>query len=107
MTAILDCDSHLFESRTTWGDYIDPTMRGAALAIEDDGLGWPWLTWQGRRLYPIESQVPGEPALIGQERARRAEGLPPIERYDDLVPAHYTDPVARAARVEAWGLDAS
>ena len=107
MTAILDCDSHLFESRTTWGDYIDPTMRDAALAIEDDNLGWPWLTWRGKRLYPIESQVPGEPALIGQERTRRAEGLPPVERYDDLVPAHYTDPAARAARVEEWGLDAS
>src|SRR5437763_1097700 len=105
--AILDCDSHLFESRTTWRDYIDPGMRDAALAIEDDELGWPWLTWRGQRLYPVESQVPGDAAVIGRERTRRAEGLAPLERYDDLVPAHYTDAVARAARIEAWGLDAS
>src|SRR2546423_148553 len=107
MTAILDCDSHLFESRTTWRDHIDPGMRDAALAIEDDELGWPWLTWRGQRLYPVESQVPGDAAIIGRERTRRAEGLAPLERYDDLVPAHYTDAAARAARIEAWGLDAS
>ena len=71
MPSVLDCDSHLFESRTTWGDYIDPNMRDAALAIEDDELGWPWLTWRGRRLYPVESQVPGDAAVIGRERTRR------------------------------------
>src|SRR2546421_294335 len=74
MTLILDCDSHLFESRTTWRDHIDPGMRDAALAIEDDELGWPWLTWRGQRLYPVESQVPGDAAIIGRERTRRADG---------------------------------
>ena len=107
MSQILDCDSHLFESRTTWADYIDPGMRDAALAIEDDELGWPWLTWRGRRLYPIESQVPGDAGRIGEERARREAGLAPVEAYDNLVPPHYTDARARAEQVEKWGLDAS
>jgi predicted TIM-barrel fold metal-dependent hydrolase len=107
VTALLDCDSHLFETRTTWRDHIDPAFRDDALAIEDDDLGWPWLVWRGRRLYPIESQVPGRPQLIGEDRLRRERGERPLERYDDLVPATYSDPAARAAQIADFGLDGS
>jgi len=43
----IDVDQHLFESRTTWSDYIDPARRADALTIADDEAGWPWLTWRG------------------------------------------------------------
>ena len=33
---IIDCDQHLYESRTTWLDHCDPSMREEALSIEDD-----------------------------------------------------------------------
>jgi hypothetical protein len=40
---VVDCDQHLYESRTTWGDHMDPAARDDALAIVDDELGYPWL----------------------------------------------------------------
>ena len=61
---IIDGDQHLHEPGTMWRDYIDPSLRDAALAIEDDELGYAWLTWRGARLYPAEIQVPGKPSLI-------------------------------------------
>jgi len=59
MTAVFDSDQHLFESRTLWADHIDPPHRGDALAIVDDELGYPWLTWGDERLSLADVQVPG------------------------------------------------
>jgi predicted TIM-barrel fold metal-dependent hydrolase len=101
----IDVDQHIFESRHTWGDYIDPLHRADALSIDDDELGWPWLVWRGERLAEIESQVPGQPELIGVERARRAAGLEPETPYDERVPASYRDAPARVAALDEWGLD--
>ena len=41
----IDVDQHLFETRTTWSEYIDPAHRDDALSIADDEAGWPWLSW--------------------------------------------------------------
>ena len=49
MTVIIDSDQHLYESRTMWEEHIDPSLRHEALAIVDDELGYPWLTWRGRQ----------------------------------------------------------
>ena len=54
----IDVDQHLFESRTTWSDHIDPAHRSDALSIDDDDGGWPWLTWRGNRLTPLEVPIP-------------------------------------------------
>ena len=70
----IDVDQHLFESRTTWSDYIDPSQRDAALSITDDAAGWPWLTWRGDRLTCLEVPVPERSALIGADRQRPAPG---------------------------------
>jgi len=37
----IDVDQHLFESRHTWVDHIDPARRADALRIDDDEAGWP------------------------------------------------------------------
>ena len=37
----IDVDQHLFESRTTWSEYIDPAHRPDALSISDDEAGGP------------------------------------------------------------------
>jgi hypothetical protein len=29
MTAVIDCDQHLYEARNLWGDHIDPAFRDA------------------------------------------------------------------------------
>ena len=42
---VIDSDQHLYETRTTWLDHIDPGRRDDALRIVDDELGYPWLSW--------------------------------------------------------------
>src|SRR5207253_5896001 len=87
MTArIIDGDQHLHEPRTMWRDHIDPSLRDAALAIEDDELGYAWLTWRGARLYPAEIQMPGKASLIGKERLRMEAREPAEASYDELLP---------------------
>lgn len=104
--AIIDVDQHLFEPRTAWRDHIDPDASERALAIEDDELGYPWLTWQGRRLYLAEVQFPGKAKAIGETRQRLKRGLPAEARYEDLLPPEYTDPKARIGKLDEFGLDA-
>jgi predicted TIM-barrel fold metal-dependent hydrolase len=104
---VIDADSHIVEPRTTWADHIDPAHRGDALAIEDDELGYPWLTWRGERIYLAEVQAPGEPLAIGEQRLRMEQGLPAEHRYDDVLPAAHSEPAARVAMLDEWGVDST
>jgi predicted TIM-barrel fold metal-dependent hydrolase len=103
--AIIDSDQHLFESRTLWLDHIDPGMRDEAVRIEDDAVGTPRLWWRDRQLGIAEVQVPGRTAEIGEHHQRARAGLPPLERYDDVLPRDYWEPAARLAKLEALGVD--
>ena len=105
MGAVIDSDQHLFEPRDLWRRYIDPAARPDALAIVDDELGHPWLTWRGRRLGFADVQWPGETDAIGERRERARRGLPPLERYDEALPRDYWDPDARVAKLDALGVD--
>jgi len=104
---VIDVDQHLHEPRSMWRDHIDPNLRDHALAIEDDELGYAWLTWQGRRLYPAEIQTPGKASLIGRERLRMEAREPAEASYDELLPLEYTDPKARVAALDSFGLEAA
>jgi predicted TIM-barrel fold metal-dependent hydrolase len=103
--SVVDVDQHLFETRTAWRDHIDPAYRGDALAIEDDELGYAWLTWRGERLYLAEVQFPGRAKPIGEMRQQLAKGLPAQHRYDEVLPPEYTDPAKRIAKLDEWGID--
>jgi predicted TIM-barrel fold metal-dependent hydrolase len=105
MTAIIDCDQHLYESRSTWLDHIDPSRRDDALAIVDDELGYPWVTWRGRRLGLADVQIPGDTAALGHRRRRQRAGQPPEYSYDEALPKDYWEPSARAAKLGQMGLD--
>ena len=105
MSSVIDSDQHLFESRTLWADYIDPGLAHEALAIVDDELGYPWLTWRNRRLSLADVQLPGDTAAIGRNRQRFRQQLPPEYSYDDTLPLEYWDPAARAKQVVSMGLD--
>ena len=107
MAAVIDSDQHLYERRTLWRDLGEPGARDDALAIEEDQLGYAWLTWRGRRLSLADVQLPGDTAGIGRHRQRRRQGLPAEYRYDDALPADYWDPAARAAQLADMGLDAA
>jgi predicted TIM-barrel fold metal-dependent hydrolase len=105
--ATIDVDQHLFESRTTWADYIDPAHRDDALAIVDDAQGWPWLTWRGAPLTPLEVPIPERSSLIGDDRLRRVRGEDAPASFDELVPDAYRLPGARLDSLDAFGLDAA
>lgn len=105
--ATIDVDQHLFESRTTWADHIDPAHRSDALSIDDDDAGWPWLTWRGDRLTPLEVPVPERSELIGEDRLRRLRGERAPASFDELVPDSYRLPGARLVALDGFGLDAA
>ena len=105
--AVIDCDQHLYEPRTLWRDQADPGERDDALVIEDDELGYPWITWHGTRLGMADVQAPGETEELGERRNQRLAGNPPPYRYDERLPEDFWEPAARAARVQRMGFDAA
>ena len=105
MTPVVDSDQHLYETRAMWSDHIDPARREDALRIVDDELGYPWVTWRGRRLQPADVQHPGQTSALGTLHERIRAGLPPETRYDDELPRDYWDAAARAERLAAMGVD--
>jgi len=107
MSAVIDCDQHLYESRTCWADHIDPAWRDEALRIEDDDLGYAWLSWRDRRLGMADVQIPGRTTELGQHRQRWRQGLPATYQYDEALPRDYWEPSARAARLDQLGVDAA
>jgi len=104
-TGVIDCDQHLFESRTLWADYAAPSGRGQALCIVDDEVGNSWLTWQGRRIVLADVTVPGETEEVGARLQRALAGNPPEHRYDDALPLEYWQPAARLGELDRLGLD--
>jgi predicted TIM-barrel fold metal-dependent hydrolase len=102
---VIDCDQHLYETRTLWRDHIDPARVDDALAIDDDELGYPWLTWRGTRLQLADVQLPGDTVALGRRRERQRRGEPPEYGYDESLPDDYWHPKARTERLTAMGLD--
>lgn len=107
MTTVLDCDQHLYESRTLWSDHIDPDARDEALRIEDDDLGYAWVTWRDQRLEVADVQMPGETVVLGQHRQAQRAGEPASYSYDEALPADYWEPRARVERLDALGVDSA
>jgi len=104
---LIDCDQHLYEPRTLWRDHADPGERDEALAVEDDELGYSWVTWRGERLGMADVQAPGETEVIGERRTHRLAGEPAPYRYDEALPDDFWEPAARAALVRSMGFDAA
>ncbi len=102
---VIDSDQHLYESRRLWLDHIDPALRADALRIEDDAAGTPWIRWRDQPLGIAEVQVPGQTAEIGEHHRRARAGLPPRDRYDDVLPRDYWEPAARLAKLSDLGVD--
>src|SRR5262245_45343028 len=102
---VIDCDQHLFESRTLWSDYADPKHREDALGIVDDPAGNAWLQWRGRRMVLADVTVPGETDEVGDRPRRVLFRSPPERPYDEALPAAYWQPSARLAELDRLGLD--
>jgi predicted TIM-barrel fold metal-dependent hydrolase len=102
---IIDSDQHLYEPRTLWAEHIDPAMREDALAIVDDDLGYPWLTWRGRRLGVADIHLPGDTESVGRTRRRVRRGDPPEGSYDDRLPDDYWSARSRVEQLDRMGVD--
>lgn len=107
MTVVIDSDQHLYEPRTLWRDHCDPSDRDDAIRIEDDDLGYAWVTWRDQRLGIADVQAPHETEEIGARRRRREAGKPAEYSYDEALPVAFWDPAARAAQLATMGLDAA
>jgi predicted TIM-barrel fold metal-dependent hydrolase len=103
----IDVDQHLFEARDTWATYIEPSHRDDALSIADDAAGWPWLTWRGQQLSPIEIPIPEQSAEIGEARLRRVRGERAASTFEELVPPSYRSATARLDAMDQFGIDAA
>ncbi len=104
MATVIDSDQHLFESRTLWAQHIDPGRRDLALAIVDDELGYPWLTWGTERIGLAQVQRPGTTAELGHSLNRCRRRVPCDYDYDADLPADYWEPAARVDRLASMGL---
>ncbi|MGH9275507.1 MAG: amidohydrolase family protein [Acidimicrobiales bacterium] len=104
---VIDSDQHLYETREMWRDHIDPAHRDDALSLEDDDLGYTWLTWRGQHIGLADVHLPGDVQSCGTHRQRHAAGDRAGYRYDDALPRAYWDPAARVEWLDAVGVDAA
>jgi len=105
MRTVIDSDQHLYEYRGLWAEHIDPALRHEAIRFVDDPLGHVRVMWHAHVLAVADVQFPGETDAIGTRRRREREGLPPLVRYDEVLPQDYWHPGARAERLAALGVD--
>jgi predicted TIM-barrel fold metal-dependent hydrolase len=102
---VIDADTHLFETGSLWADHLPVGRRHLALRMEEDELGYVWLTApDGRRIHLAEIHTPGDIGSMGKGRVRQRAGLPPAVSFHDL-PAHDHDPVARLQLMDRQGID--
>jgi predicted TIM-barrel fold metal-dependent hydrolase len=101
---VIDADTHLFETRSLWADHLPQARRHLAVRIEDDELGYAWLTApDGRRIHLAEVHTPGDVTTMGERRIRQRAGLAPAVPFADLA-AHDHDPCARVRLMDAQGV---
>ena len=102
---VVDCDTHLFESRNLWAELSDRRSAEKALRIADDENGNSWLMFGDRKLEIAEVFEPRNVAAMGEHRRRVREGERPPASYDELLPRDYWDPSARLDALAHLGVD--
>ena len=87
MTKIIDADSHFFEQPGLWRDHMPASQRHLALDIEEDELGYTWLTHRDKRLLQCYISQPGKlwesyglPHQRQREGNRRSSATPTCRR---------------------------
>src|SRR4051794_7831684 len=105
MPPVMDSDTHLYESRTLWSDYADPRDRAKTLRIADDDLGHAWLMFGDRRIGLAEVHHPGDVDKMGAYRSKGRAGEKAEANYDDPLPRAFSDPAARVADLDRFGID--
>ena len=100
---VIDADTHLFETGALWAEHLPETRRHLAVRIEQDALGYAWLTApDGSHIHLAEVHTPGDIMTMGARRIRQRAGLPPDVPFAALPP-HDHDPAARVVLMERPG----
>lgn len=103
---IIDCDSHIYETRDLWLDRVETRHRDLALQIVDDELGYSSLVLGDRIIETLGVHDPGDVSQSGTFRERMRRKLPPERPYDSM-PRDFCDPRARVEKLHTFGIDAS
>ena len=102
---VIDADTHLFETGAMWAEHLPRARRELAVRIEQDALGYAWLTApDGSHIHLAEVHTPGDIMTMGARRIRQRSGLPPAVPFDALA-AHDHDPAARVRLMDHQGVD--
>ncbi|MEZ5559350.1 MAG: amidohydrolase family protein [Pseudomonadales bacterium] len=98
MSSVIDCDAHVLEPADLWQKYLEPEFRDRAIRIERE---------DGREKLIIGEQVvlEGVVAGLGGAEADKAQLFSGAMSYIDDNPSDSYDPRARAARLDAWGIE--
>lgn len=108
---IIDADGHLYEPRSMWSEYCAAEDRDVAIRIEDDNLGYSWLTVRGesigKRAYVTGPTSGDDFSALGVTLNRWRAGLPNDEPAYDDMPRAFWDPTARRDALDDWGIDAA
>ncbi len=105
VATVIDADTHLIETSALWREHLPAGLGYLARRIEEDELGWAWLTGpDGARIHLAEVHTPGDVGPMGAGRARQRDGLAPLVAFADL-PVHDRDPTARVALMDTQGVD--
>jgi predicted TIM-barrel fold metal-dependent hydrolase len=102
---VIDADTHLFETHALWAEHLPKARRDLAVHIEEDALGYAWLTApDGTHIHLAEVHTPGDIMTMGERRLRQRSGLPPVVPFKELE-AHDHDPAARVELMDRQGVD--
>lgn len=105
MAKVIDADSHMFEQPGLWREHLPANQQHLALELEEDELGYTWLTHKSNRLLQCYISEPGKLwESYGLPHQRQRQGQPALRRYTEM-PATYRDPIARRDALDGWGID--
>ena len=107
VTPVIDSDQHLYETRTTWLDHIDPAIARRRVAHRRRRARLPVVELAATASSARSTcSIPGQTSELGRAaRAHPRPGLPPLSNYDDDLPRDYWDASARADRLAEMGVD--
>ena len=95
---IVDCDAHVLEPADLWQTYLEPEFRDRAIRIEEhDGVE--------KLIIGEQVVLEGVVAGLGGAEADKAKLFSGGLSYVRDNPLDSYDPRARAARMDAWGID--
>lgn len=95
---IVDCDAHVLEPADLWQTYLEPEFRDRAIRIEEhDGVE--------KLIIGEQVVLEGVVAGLGGAEADKAKLFSGGLSYVRDNPLDSYDPHARAARMDAWGID--